>query len=245
MAIYFVSDFHLGGDTAVVEKRKREMFESFLKRMEGDLQHLVILGDMFDFWFEYRHLIPKHNLHLLFLLGELVQAGAKVSYITGNHDHWVGDFLSGELGIDVVGDSLELDTDRGPILAMHGDGLAKSDWKYRVLKNILRNRVCIALYRLLPPALAYALAHRASRSSRRHTSKRPRDQVVADYRDYAINQLSGGYFAFICGHVHRPHLEQIDGKYFANAGDWISHFSFVRYDDGHFELGTMLTETSA
>ncbi|MFH2055316.1 MAG: UDP-2,3-diacylglucosamine diphosphatase [bacterium] len=243
MAIYFLSDFHLGEGDAATEARKLERFKEFISRSRADLEHLVLLGDLFDFWFEYRHLIPKRNLQLLFLLRDLLASGVPITYVTGNHDHWIGDFLSVELGIEVVGDRLELDTGAGKILAMHGDGLAKSDWKYRLLKKVLRNRVCIALYKLLPPSLAYWLAYGAAQSSRRHTAKRPRDRFLEEYREYGRQMLAGDYCAFICGHTHHPELLRFGEKYFLNTGDWISHFSYIRFADGEFQLLSMLDQT--
>jgi len=243
MAVYFLSDFHLGGSEPAQETRKLGLFEEFIARHRDDLEHLVLLGDLFDFWFEYRHLIPKRNLQLLFLLRDLLASGVPITYVTGNHDHWIGDFLSTELGIEVVGDRLELETPAGKILAMHGDGLARSDWKYRLLKKVLRNRVCIALYKLLPPSLAYWLAHGAARSSRNHTAKRPREQFLEEYREFGREVLRGDYFAFICGHTHHPEMLRIGERYFLNSGDWLGHFTYVRYADGEFQLQSMLDET--
>lgn len=239
MAIYFLSDFHLGEGDRPSEARKLRLFEKFLELHLDDMEHLVVLGDLFDFWFEYRHLIPKHHLHILFRLAELVKAGIRVSYIAGNHDHWMGNFLSSELGITIIRAKLEIETDAGKILAMHGDGLAKSDRGYRVLKKILRNRFCVGLYKLLPPNLAYWLAHGAARSSRLHNSQRPSDGFRREYREFAVQKLREGYFAFICGHTHYPELEKIDDSYYVNSGDWITHFSYVRFSEGKFELASL------
>jgi UDP-2,3-diacylglucosamine hydrolase len=240
MSIYFVSDFHFGEGAPSAEARKLQIFDSFLKKIESDLEHLVILGDLFDFWFEYRDLIPKRNLGVLFRLRELIDAGIPVTYVSGNHDHWLGDFLNSEIGITVVGDKLELETPNGKILAMHGDGLAKSDWKYRLLKKVLRNRFCIALYRLWPPSLAFWLAKVAANSSRRHSVRRPRERFLEQYRDYARHVLDQGYFAFVCGHTHHPEFQRFNNYYYVNSGDWLTHFSYVRFAEGEFQLESML-----
>lgn len=239
MAIYFVSDFHLGEDEEERERRKCVLFGDFLSRVGSDLKQLVILGDLFDFWFEYRHLIPKRHLPILFQLRDLAHGGTKVSYLCGNHDFWMGDFMESELGITLIQDRMVLETSHGRILATHGDGIAPSDWKYRMLKKILRNRVNIALYKLLPPGLAYPLALSVSRHSRGHTEQRPKDSFVDEYIEYTRARIAEGYFALVCGHIHLPEIRAIGAGYYVNSGDWLFHYSFVRYDEGKFEIGYM------
>jgi UDP-2,3-diacylglucosamine hydrolase len=237
MATYFVSDFHFGEADSRQESRKYDRFCSFLAQRQSDIEHLVILGDLFDFWFEYHHLLPKHHLPILFGLRDLVRGGVRVSYVCGNHDFWMGDFMEMELGIKLIRDRLVIETPEGKILALHGDGIAPSDWKYRILKSILRNRVNIALYRLLPPGLAYSLALGVSRRSRGHTAQRPKESFVEEYIDYARARIAEGYHALICGHIHLPEIRKIDDGFYVNSGDWLSHFSYVRYDRGDFEIG--------
>lgn len=240
MATYFVSDFHLGESSNDRDRRKLELFDRFLQRVAGDLSHLVILGDLYDFWFEYRYLIPKHNLTILFKLRELTQRGVKVSYICGNHDFWLGDFMQSELGFEVAVDRLVLDSPRGKILALHGDGIAPSDYKYRLLKRVLRNRIGIALYRQLPTTLAYRLALGVSGGSRHYGEQKPSEKFVAEYHDYARKCFAEGYHAVICGHIHWPELVEIQGNYYINCGDWLNYFSYVRLEAGNFELLAMI-----
>jgi UDP-2,3-diacylglucosamine hydrolase len=239
MAIYFISDFHLGSDSREAEKRKFDLFCTFVQQCRHDMDRLIVLGDMFDFWFEYRHLIPKRNLHLLFKMHELVRAGVSISYLAGNHDHWMDDFLDQELGIELVPDRLEIDTPHGKLLAVHGDGLAKPDWSYRLLKRILRNRVNIGFYRLLPPVVAFGVAHLAARRSRRRSSHRAPETFIDGYIDYAKEKFAEGYYALVCGHTHHPEIRDIDGHYYVNSGDWIRHYSYVRFDGDRFELKYM------
>lgn len=242
MAIYFISDFHLGSNDAKTESLKLELFAKFIQKERSEIEHLVVLGDLYDFWFEYKHLIPKCNLEILYSLRNLVKQGKKVSYISGNHDFWLGDFMETELGFQMVDDQLEIPTDQGKILAIHGDGLAKSDWKYRILKKILRNKFNIALYKLLPPSLAYSLALKVSHSSRNYTSERTKATFLPEYELYAKQKLDDGYFAFICGHTHYPQLKRFGEKYYINSGDWINHFTYVKFSDGEFQLLNMLDD---
>jgi len=240
MATYFVSDFHLGESTDDRDRRKLELFDKFLQRVAGDLSHLVILGDLYDFWFEYRYLIPKHNLSILFKLRELTQSGRRVSYICGNHDFWLGDFMQAELGFEVAADRLVLDSSKGKILALHGDGIAPSDYKYRILKRVLRNRIGIALYRQLPTTFAYKLALGVSGGSRHYGEQKPSEKFVGEYHDFARKCFAEGYHAVICGHTHWPELLEIQGNYYINCGDWLNYFSYVRLENGEFELLSMI-----
>lgn len=242
MATYFVSDFHLGELDPERDRKKYRLFCRFLERIGADLDHLVILGDLFDFWFEYRYLIPKQHLPILFRLRDLVAAGVKVTYVCGNHDFWIGDFMDVELGFGLVRDDFAIASPKGRVLVLHGDGVASSDWKYRILKRVLRNRINVALYRLLPPSLAYGLARAVSRRSRGHTEKRPKDSFVEEYVDCAKRKFAEGYFAVVCGHIHLPEIRKIGGNYYVNSGDWLTHFSYVRFDGSQFELGNMREE---
>jgi len=236
MSLYFLSDFHLGAGDEKNEARKYRLFLKFLEKEREEIEQLVILGDLFDFWLEYRHLIPKRHLHILFKLHDLVRSGIKVQYIAGNHDYWMGDFLHKELGIEHVPDKIEINTPQGTILAMHGDGLFQSDRTYRFFRGMLHNRFNVALYRLLPPTLAYFLAHRISGTSRKHSSQYPAEGFLERYYQFAQSKFEEGYFAFICGHTHYPEIRQFGGNYYVNSGDWITNFCYVRYSEGRFEL---------
>lgn len=154
MAVYFVSDFHLGAADRESERLKLDLFDRFVTEQSSDLDHLVIIGDLFDFWFEYRHLIPKKHIRILTTLYGLRTSGCRITYICGNHDFWLGDFMTAQLGIEVARDSYVLETERGSILITHGDGISSGDRGYRIMKQIFRNRVSVALYKLLPPAVA-------------------------------------------------------------------------------------------
>ena len=240
MATYFISDFHLGESQAERDQRKLVLFDSFLARIRGDVQHLVILGDLFDFWFEYRYLVPKHNLSILFKLRDLVQGGIKVTYVCGNHDFWIGDFMERELGFVIEPDQLIIDTPRGRLLALHGDGIAPSDVKYRLLKRVLRNRAGIALYRQLPTTLAFKLALAVSGGSRHYGAERPDDKFVQEYHDFAKRKFAEDFYAVVCGHVHWPELVDYDGRYYVNCGDWLNYFTYVRFDGEKFNLAAMV-----
>ena len=235
MALYVFSDAHLGSGTPDLEARKVEKIRALFERVRADGDRLVILGDLFDFWFEYKHAIPKDHHQVLFMLTELVRSGVAVDYVSGNHDFWMDDFFAAHIGVTLHRDSLDLEYDGRRLHMTHGDGLAPADRGYRLLKRILRNRFNIWLYRKLPPDWAIPLAKKVSGSSREYTSRR--DHTFArDYETYAREKLEAGYDVVAIGHLHIPVYEKWDTGTYINTGDFISHFSYARMDNGVMTL---------
>jgi UDP-2,3-diacylglucosamine hydrolase len=236
MPIFFLSDVHLGHDSPEKEVLKLERLDGLFELVASEGKKLYILGDLFDFWFEYKHAIPKSHLNTLFKLQRLIDAGVSITYITGNHDFWLGDLLSTQLGIDVIRDETVVEHQGKRILLIHGDGLARSDGAYRFLKRVLRNPMNVFLYRLIPPDIGIPFALRCSRTSRKHSSKRPQDEFLQEYRDFAERKLAEGLDAVVCAHTHYPELIEFDNGIYVNTGDWIDNFTYVTLDGGVFEL---------
>ncbi len=238
MALYIFSDAHLGSDTAGKETEKVAMIAALFEKVKIDGDRLVILGDLFDFWFEYKYAIPKEHHTVLFMLTELMQHGVVIDYVSGNHDFWMGDFFSTEMGIKVHKDFLNLEYDGKKLHLIHGDGLARADRGYRLLKRILRNRFNVWLYRKLPPDWAMPLAKKVSGSSRQYTSRR--DQTFApDYEAYAEQKLASGFNIVAIGHLHLPVIKHFGNGTYINTGDFIDHFSYARLADGTISLQNM------
>jgi UDP-2,3-diacylglucosamine hydrolase len=236
MAVYFLSDAHLGSDDPRSEQAKLDKLFAFIDQIKQDGSELFILGDLFDFWFEYKHAIPKQHLKVVFKLASLVEHGIPIHYITGNHDFWLGDFLSDEVGINIHRDSMETTRDGLRLFLIHGDGLSPADWKYRVfVRAPLRNRLAIWLYRLIPPDWGIPIAKAVSSSSRDHTSAREQ-AFLKDYEEYAHKKLADGYDAVLIGHVHQPLLKQFDNGIYLNTGDFYHHFTYGRLDNGQLTL---------
>ena len=205
----------------------------------GTLAHigdrLVILGDLFDFWFEYKHVIPKEHHRILVMLTELIQQGVRIDYVCGNHDFWMDDFFPNQMGIAVYKDNLDIEYENQRIHLTHGDGLAPADRGYRILKRILRNRLNIWLYRRLPPDWAIPLAKFVAGVSRKRTSKRGY-KFADDYENYARSRLDDGNDIVAVAHLHLPLLKQYDNGTYVNSGDFIKHFSYVRIADRKVSL---------
>jgi len=235
MALYVFSDAHLGCGSPEQEAAKVAKIGELLALVRHDGDRLVILGDLFDFWFEYKHAIPKEHTDVLLMLKELSRDGIRVDYVSGNHDFWMDNYFQKQIGLTLHRDSLELEYAGRRIYMTHGDGLAKADRGYRFLKRVLRNPVNIWLYRKLPPDWAIPLAKWVSGSSRNYTSRR--DHTFApDYERFAGQKIDEGYQAVFIGHLHIPVTKQFESGVYINTGDFIHHFSYARVNDAGVEL---------
>jgi UDP-2,3-diacylglucosamine hydrolase len=232
---YFVSDAHLGVGEKEIEKKKERELIRFLDLVQSDGKQLFILGDLFDFWFEYRTVIPKGYHRLLAKLSEVVEKGVEVSYLAGNHDFWLGKCFKDEIGMHVHAKPFSVAIRNAKFFLHHGDGLAHKDLGYRILKRVLRNRLSIWLYSWLHPDLGVKLARFSSRKSRDYTSQK--DYGESDgMKMFAKQKIGEGYQYVIMGHNHKPVLQRIGNGYYVNLGDWISHYTYGVYNGKKFEL---------
>jgi UDP-2,3-diacylglucosamine hydrolase len=231
--IVFVSDAHLGAPGG--DPRREELLDRFLTDLRGQIAGLMIVGDLFDFWFEYRHAIPKGHFRVLRAIAELRADGVAVIYFGGNHDFWAGTYLKDEIGIEVSDGPIEFEIQGRRIYVAHGDGLGGGDLGYKILRRILRNRLCIALYRSVHPDIGIPLAYGVSAVSRRHTE--PRETLIPKLvRDIAIPRLRQGADAVVMGHVHEPTHVRLAGGDFIVIGDWLTKFTYAVLEDGEISL---------
>jgi UDP-2,3-diacylglucosamine hydrolase len=221
---YVFSDAHLGFAPAAVHDRVL----SFLRHCRQSAGAVVINGDLFEFWFEWKTVIPRSSFRILAALADLRDAGIPVIMIAGNHDCWGGEVLSRDVGIDYRIDPWEGDVAGWKTRIEHGDGLRpKEDRGYRALRRLLRNRLAIRAFRWLHPDLATPLAGGSSNASRSYAS-RDRGQGL---RDAAKRTLAtrGDLELLLFGHSHVPALERVStGQIYANAGSWLDQPTFLR-----------------
>jgi UDP-2,3-diacylglucosamine hydrolase len=237
MRAYFFSDVHPGLGTREEERAKEDILLRFLRGILPRAERVFILGDLFDFWFEYGTVIPKGFHRTLAALQEFTDRGIPVDYLVGNHDFWMGDFFQTELGLTVHRDPFETVLDGKRLFLHHGDGLAQNDLGYRLVKPVLRNRAAIALYRWLHPDLGVRMARGSSRTSRAYTSQKDygeQEGMVA----FARRRIASGTQIVIMGHRHLPVCERIDEGLYVNLGDWIQHRTFGLFEDGNMTLQT-------
>jgi UDP-2,3-diacylglucosamine hydrolase len=226
--ICVVSDAHLGASDPESERLKSRRLLAFWKYVEEQEADLVVLGDLFDFWFEYRHAVPRAHFEHLTALRHLVEAGRRVWYVAGNHDFWIGPFLRDELGVAFHPDELKVTRHGRAVLFAHGDGWLPGEHGYRLMKRVLRNRTAIWMFRMVSPDLGFPLARWVSRRSRgRHALDSGK---FADYARVAYGRLGAGIDLLITAHLHEcRHLHWPGGDWLL-TGDWIRHFSFAMVD---------------
>jgi UDP-2,3-diacylglucosamine hydrolase len=237
MRAYFFSDVHLGLGDRTSEQRKENHLLGFLKGILPRTDRLFILGDLFDFWFEYGTVIPKGFHRTLAALQDFTDRGIPIDYLAGNHDFWMGDFFHTELGITIHLDPFEITIDGKRIYLHHGDGLAQKDLGYRMIKPVLRNRAAIALYRWLHPDLGVRLARGSSRTSRNYTSQKDYGEAEG-MAIFATEKIRQGADIVIMGHRHMPVQQEIQGGVYVNLGDWISHHTYGELVEGRLTLKT-------
>jgi len=229
---YIVSDAHLGVASLDVERS----FVGFLRGLAGRAGSLVINGDLFDFWFEWKTVIPRRSFRALAALAELRDAGVTILWVAGNHDCWGGEILREDVGVDYVLEAWEGAIAGWKVRVEHGDGLReREDRGYRMIRPVMRNRFAIKAFRLLHPDWASRLALGSSTASRVH---RARDEGRG-LRAYAERQLASrkNLDLLVYGHSHVAALEGMPGGgIFANAGSWLDAPTYLRVTGTAVEL---------
>jgi UDP-2,3-diacylglucosamine hydrolase len=235
--VYFISDAHLGSSADPREDEARLARLVPFLRHAGDrsAERLYILGDLFDFWFEYTHVMPWRHAPILAEIRRLVDRGVPVTMLGGNHDWWGGPVFRELAGMTLRTDAFSVEHQGVRAYLAHGDGLASdTDRGYLLLKSLLRNRWLIRCLRVVHPDLAYALGWRLSRFSRRFLTKR---QFAVDppLIRFVDDKLLEGHDAFLMGHLHARHQERrpVGGTLFI-LGDWMKLFCALRLEGGEF-----------
>ena len=241
--IYFLSDFHLGAPDHASSMLREKKIVSFLDSIKETVGVLFIVGDMFDFWFEYRHVVPKGYVRLMGKLAEMTDNGIPVHFFLGNHDMWMRDYFQKELGIQVHADPQHFEWNNKKFYIGHGDGLGPHDHGYKLMKNVFRNPVCKWLFGLLHPAIGIGLANFFSRASRKKTGSS--DEVFMGEENEWLIIFSRQILAkehidyFIFGHRHLPmDIQLTDHSHYINLGDWIRYFTYAVFDGSMTTLKT-------
>jgi UDP-2,3-diacylglucosamine hydrolase len=231
----FVSDCHLGAGSEADDRARERRVVSFLEREAAQASALFVLGDLFDFWFEYRHVVPRHHFRVLTALRRLVDAGLPVTFVGGNHDFWAGSYLESEIGCRVHHEPARVELQSRRLFLAHGDGLMAGDHGYLFLKSILRHPLAIEAYRWIHPDLGIPLARTVSRLSRKHRDESRFDAEALRAR-VAEPRYAQGVDGVVLGHFHHPTLLTREGRDFVVLGDWIQNDSFAALEDGRFTL---------
>lgn len=224
--VYVVSDTHLGA----VPRETERAFRGFLEHVAQDAGGLLINGDLFDFWFEYRHVILREHFRVVAKLAEVVDAGVKVWFVGGNHDAWAGSFLRDEVGIELLDGPVVLALGGRRTLVAHGDGVGRGDFKYRALKAVIRHRASIGAFRILHPDLGRRIAGMASSTEHKAGGDQAARGRAAYIRQWAVEQLQADptLQLVLAGHAHLASADEVEpGRWYVNSGDWLNTFDYV------------------
>jgi UDP-2,3-diacylglucosamine hydrolase len=240
--VYFFSDVHLGLGSRQSNLDREGALLRFLKMVEAERpEALYILGDLFDYWFEYRTVIPRGFIRTLGAIASIVDAGVRVEYLMGNHDFGHRDFFEGELGVRVHGGDVEQTIAGRRCYLAHGDGKAFNDTGYLILKKVLRARVSKSLFRFLHPDIGIGTAAYVSRRSRDYTAQKNYDGEKPGESDglYAFAEkkiAQEGFELVVMGHSHRPRQVDLPGGTYINLGTWLKDRSYLVLDEDRLEL---------
>jgi UDP-2,3-diacylglucosamine hydrolase len=239
--IYFLSDFHLGAPDYASSLNREKKIVAFLDQAMKDAAVIFIVGDLFDFWYEYNTVVPKGYTRILGKLAQITDAGIPIHFFVGNHDMWMKGYFEKELNIPVYYEPKAFEFNNTKMLIGHGDGLGPGDHGYKFIKKIFRNKICQWLFGILPPIVGVGLAGYLSRRSRAMTGQTDATFLGEDkewlivYCKDVLKETHYDYFIF--GHRHLPiDFLLTEKSRYINLGDWIRYDSYAVFDGTMVEL---------
>ncbi|UII21256.1 UDP-2,3-diacylglucosamine diphosphatase [Fulvivirga ligni] len=242
--IYFASDFHLGVPSKEASLQREKKIVRWLDQVKKDAHSIYLMGDIFDFWFEYRHAIPKGYTRLLGKLAEISDSGIPIIFFTGNHDMWMFDYFKEELNVTIYRDPLQLKVGAQKLLIGHGDGLGPGDHFYKVLKKIFRSKLCQWLFARIHPNLGIGIANAWSKRSRVSSGGHGTEQFLGEDKEFLFQyckttEAKEHYDWYVFGHRHlNLDLEVAKNSRYINLGEWVTQYTYGKYDGNQFELLT-------
>jgi UDP-2,3-diacylglucosamine hydrolase len=239
--IYFASDFHLGVPNYNNSLAREKRLVAWLDSIKHDAAEIYLVGDLFDFWFEYKTVIPKYFTRLLGKLAELRDNNIPITFFTGNHDMWMFGYFEEELGIPVIRQPIDREINGKKFHIAHGDGLGPGDNGYKFIKKVFASKLCQWLFKWVHPDIGIGVANYFSGTSRKKTGDSDakflgeenewlviysREKLQEQHRDF-----------FIYGHRHLPmEIMLNENSKYINLGDWINHFTYAVFDGENVEL---------
>ncbi len=238
--IYFASDFHLGVAPKDTSLERERQLVSWLEHIKHDAKALFLVGDIFDFWFEYSTVVPKGFIRFLGKLAELADLGVEITLFKGNHDMWMFGYLKEQLNANIVDNEMILNMDGKRFYIHHGDGLGPGDAKYKFLKAFFRSKVCQWLFARLHPNLGIGIAQRWSRHSRAANLDEERflgedQEWLIQYAKKLLQQEHFDYFIF--GHRHLAYdIKLRENSRIVNLGEWMHACTYAVWNGEQLEL---------
>ncbi|MBY0427068.1 MAG: UDP-2,3-diacylglucosamine diphosphatase [Cytophagales bacterium] len=237
---YFASDFHLGTPTHELSRARELKIISWLDRIKTDAQYIFLVGDIFDFWFEYKHAIPKGFVRFQGKLAELIDSGIEIIFFTGNHDMWMFSYFTQELGIKIYRENILLEIEGKRIYLGHGDGLGPGDHTYKFIKKFFASQLCQWLFQWLHPNIGFWIATGWSKKSRAANTENDNKffgdkEWLLQYSLQIHPQIAADYYVF--GHRHFPmEINVPPNSQFINIGDWLHNYTYGEFSEGNFRL---------
>ncbi|MBD2704288.1 UDP-2,3-diacylglucosamine diphosphatase [Spirosoma sp. BT702] len=241
---YFASDFHLGTPTPEQSRVREQSVVNWLDTIRSDAAVIFLVGDVFDFWFEYKRSIPKGFIRLQGKLAELTDAGLRIVLFTGNHDMWMNDYFTQEMGIPVYREPRRYDIGNKQFLIGHGDGLGPGDFVYKRLKTLFESNLARQLFRWVHPDVGIGLAHAWSRKSRISNQKKGEEQFKGEDREWLWQycrevEATTHHDFYVFGHRHLPlDLAVTDQSRYVNLGEWVYAKTYAVFDGERLKLET-------
>ena len=242
--IYFASDFHFGIPDHSGSLEREKLFVQWLDEVKTDASQIYLMGDIFDFWFEYKTVVPKGFVRLLGKLAEITDMGIPVSLFRGNHDVWAFDYLEKELNINLYRKPQIMEFSGKKFYLAHGDGLGPGDNGYKFLKKVFACRINQWLFRWLHPDLGARMGLYFSKKSRlaniakegkKDHSNNIQDEMLYNYSQHVLEQHPEiDYFVF--GHRHLPTQQKIGNAEMLILGDWLTNFTYAVFDGKKLSL---------
>ncbi len=239
--IYFASDFHLGVPTYEESRKREDRIVRWLSSIEKDAAEIYLVGDLFDFWFEYKHAIPKGFVRLQGKIAQLCDSGIPVHILIGNHDMWMFDYLPKELGVTMHREPIRKQYNGKEFLIGHGDGLGPGDHGYKFIKKVFENPLCQWLFARIHPNFGIGMANfwsgRSRKANRELDEKflgEDKEFLVVYSKEY-LKKEHIDYFVF--GHRHLPlEIEVGENSMYINLGEWINYNTYGVFDGDEFKL---------
>ena len=238
--IYFASDLHLGVPNREKSLERERLFVQWLDEIKVDAEAIYLVGDVFDFWFEYKKVVPKGYIRLLGKLAEISDSGIPIHFFTGNHDMWLFDYLEKEIKVLIYKDPIEISLKGKRFFIGHGDGLGPGDKGYKIIKTIFRSRICQWLFERIHPNLGISIAEYWSKKSRIANGVKDEkfygeDELLTQFCKEKMKTTEVDFFIF--GHRHLPlEINLGDNNTYINLGEWVNYNSYAVFDGKKIEL---------
>ena len=238
--IYFASDLHLGVPNREKSLVREKLFVQWLDEIKNDAEAIYLVGDIFDFWFEYKKAVPKGYVRLLGKLAEISDSGIPIHIFTGNHDMWLFDYLEDEINAHIYRKPIEISMKGKRFFISHGDGLGPGDNGYILIKKIFKNKLCQWLFERIHPNLGISIAQYWSKKSRIANGEKDESyygekEWLTQFCKEKMKTIEVDYFIF--GHRHLPlEVDLGNNTIYINLGEWVNYNSYAVFDGKRLEL---------